>query len=227
MSVITEFTVPAGAFALEHTLETLTDATVEVERLATHSREWVMPFLWVATDEDDLETLETTLRNDPSVDDCTVLDSDSNVHYFTVDWAEPVQHLVDQIVDRHGVMQEAEAANGTWYLKLQFVDREALEEFQTFFHEQGYAFELQRMYPGSAPKEREYDLTPEQREVLVTALRMGYFEVPRDAQIEDLSAALDISTNAVSERLRRATGNLTRNALAVSLPASADVAVER
>ncbi|USZ72477.1 helix-turn-helix domain-containing protein [Natronosalvus halobius] len=227
MSVITEFTVPAGAFALEHTLETLTDATVEVERLATHSREWVMPFLWVASDEDGLETLETTLRNDPSVDDLTLLDSDSNVHYFNVDWAEPVQELVDQIVDRHGVMQEAEAADGTWYLKLQFVDREALEEFQTFFHEQGYAFELQRMYPGSAPKEREYDLTPEQREALVTALRMGYFEVPREAQIEDLSEALGISTNAVSERLRRATGNLTSNALAVSLPSSVDVAVER
>lgn len=60
---------------------------------------------------------------------------------------------------------------------------------------------------------REYNLMAEQREVLITAEEKGYFSVPRDAQIEDIAAELDISPNAVSERLRRATGNLTRNTL--------------
>lgn len=115
-------------------------------------------------------------------------------------------------------MQEAEAVDRTWYLKLQFVDQEALEEFQTYFNERGYAFELQRMHHGTVPKEREYDLTPEQHEALVTALGMGYFSVPRDAQIEELADELGISTNAVSERLRRATGALTENTLPVSRP---------
>ncbi|MFU8866475.1 helix-turn-helix domain-containing protein, partial [Natronococcus sp.] len=93
-----------------------------------------------------------------------------------------------------------------------------LEEFQAYFREREYGFEVQRLYRGIEPKERRYDLTPEQREVLTTAQEMGYFEVPRETQIEELAAALDISTNSVSQRLRRATDNLVRNSLTVSTP---------
>lgn len=214
MSVITEFTVPAAAFGLQHTFETVPDATIEIERLATHSREWVMPFLWVSSD--DLDAAERALRDDPSIDELQVIDATETVGEFNAKWSEGVQELVDQIIDQHGIMQEAEAANGTWYLKLKFVDQDAVSEFQTYFREREYDFELQRLYEGTPPKEQEYDLTPEQREVLVTALETGYFSVPRNAQSSDLADELDISTNAVSERLRRATGNLTRNILTIS-----------
>lgn len=216
MSVTTEFTVPAETFALEHTFETLPDITIEIERLATHSREWVMPFLWATGDE--FENAEPALRDDPTVDEVRTIDVESGGGYFNVRWNEDVQELVDQIVDRHGIMREANATDGLWHLKLQFVDRDALEEFQTFFREEEYSFELERLYDGTAPGEREYDLTPEQHEVLVTALEMGYFAIPRDAQIGELAEELGISTNAVSQRLRRATGNLTRTTLAVSPP---------
>lgn len=50
------------------------------------------------------------------------------------------------------------------------------------------------------------------------ALERGYFSVPRDAQIGDLADELGVSTNAVSQRLRRAMENLTRNTLAVAPP---------
>lgn len=216
MSVITEFTIPADTFALEYTFNTVPDTKIEIERLATHSREWIMPFLWAIND--DLDAVKTAFENDPCIDEFQLLDTKATTGYFNVHWTEDVQQLVDQIVDQHGIMQEAEAVNGTWYLKLQFVDQNALKEFQTYFHKQGYSFELQRMHTGIASKEREYDLTPEQREALVTALEMGYFSIPRETQIEDLAEELDISTNAVSERLRRATGNLSRNLLTVSLP---------
>lgn len=216
MSVITEFTIPAEAFALERTFEVVPDVTIEVERLATHSREWIMPFLWARGD--DLETIETALRNDPCIDDLRTIDLDENVGYFNVFWSEEIQTLVDQIVDQHGIMQEADATDGRWYFKLQFVDQSALKEFQEYFREQNHSFELERLYDGTEPKEREYDLTREQRDTLVTALEMGYFAIPRDAQIDDLASELEISTNAVSERLRRATGNLTRNTLTVSPP---------
>lgn len=216
MSVITEFTIPVETFALEQTFDTVPDVKIEIERLATHSREWVMPFLW-ATNEN-IDSVETALQNDPCIDELELLDKDGRIGYFNVHWTEDVQQLIDQIVDQHGIMQEAEAVNGMWYLKLQFVDQEALEEFQTYFHEQGYTFELHRMHSGTAPKESEYDLTPEQRETLVTALEMGYFSVPRETQTKELAEELGISTNSTSERLRRASGNLTRNTLTVSLP---------
>lgn len=219
MSIIAEFTLPASAFALERTLREVPDLTVEIERLATHSREWVMPFLWATSD--DLEAVETALREDPSVEDLRAIDVAGSVGYFSIEWDEEVQSLVDQVVDQHGIMQEAEATDGHWYFKLQFIDQASLKDFQQYFRDRGHTFELERLYDGTAPKEREYDLTPAQREVLIAALELGYFSVPRVAQIDDLAQELDISTNAVSQRLRRATGNLARNTLTVSTPKGA------
>lgn len=216
MSLITEFTLPADAFALESTFNTVPDVQIEIERLATHSREWIMPFLWAT--HDDLDAVKRALRDDPSIDELEEMDSPDDVGEFNIQWNEDIQHLVDQIIDQHGIMQEAEAIGGTWYFKLKFVDQDALAEFQSYFGDRGYEFELQRLYDGTAPKEREYDLTPGQREVLVTALESGYFSIPRDAQIQDLADELEVSTNAVSQRLRRATRNLTENTLLISPP---------
>lgn len=216
MSVVAEFTIPADGFALEHTFEAVPDATVEIERLATHSREWVMPFLWVTSD--DLEAVERALEDDPDVDGVRTLNVADGIGYFNVHWSERIQELIDLIVDQRGIMQEAEAKNGRWYLKLKFVDRTILEEFQAYFRERDYTFELQRLHQGVEPKKRRYDLTPGQQEVLTIAQEMGYFEVPRETQIEELAAELDISTNSVSQRLRRATDNLVRNSLTVSPP---------
>lgn len=216
MSVVAEFTISADAFALEHTFEAVPDATVEIERLATHSREWVMPFLWVTSD--DLEAVERALEADPDIEEVRTLNLADGVGYFNVHWSEDLQRLIDEIVDQHGIMQEAEAKEGVWYLKLKFVSESVLEEFHTYFRDREYDFELQRLHRGIEPKERRYDLTPEQREVLATARKMGYFEVPRETQIEELATALNISTNSVSQRLRRATDNLVGNTLTVSTP---------
>lgn len=211
MTVITEFTIPAEAFALARTLEAVPDATIEIERHATHSREWIMPFLWTTGEAAD--TVESALRADPTVDDVTRVGQVGDIAQFTVTWDSSFQKLIDDIVDRQGIIQEAEAANGQWYLKLKFVDRDAVREFQAYFDEHGYPFELERLSDETALKEREYDLTPAQRDALVTALEMGYFDVPRKTQIGALAAELGISTSAVSQRLRRGTRNLTRNTL--------------
>ncbi|MFP8958550.1 helix-turn-helix domain-containing protein [Natrialbaceae archaeon A-CW3] len=216
MSIITEFTVPAEAFALEHTFDAVSETTIEVERLATHSREWVMPFLWVYSDN--LDAVESAIQTDPTVSDVTVLDRTDEFAYVNVHWDESVQELIDQIVDRHGIMEEAGARDGTWHLRIRFVDRGFLEEFQAYFDERGYSFELNRLYDGSETKKRKFGLTPVQHETLVTALEMGYFDVPRNAQIGELAAELGVSTNAVSQRLRRATSNLTSNVLDISPP---------
>lgn len=46
-------------------------------------------------------------------------------------------------------------------------------------------------------------LTDRQREILDTAVEVGYYEVPRRATHEDIAAALDLSTTTVGEHLRK------------------------
>jgi len=58
--------------------------------------------------------------------------------------------------------------------------------------------------------ESKLELTDKQREVLDTAREMGYFEVPRDATAAEIAEELDISPQAVSERMRRAISALEK-----------------
>jgi len=51
---------------------------------------------------------------------------------------------------------------------------------------------------------KQWDITPAQEASLRYALRMGYFQVPRQATAQEVADALEISKTAFLERLRRA-----------------------
>lgn len=46
-------------------------------------------------------------------------------------------------------------------------------------------------------------LTAKQREMMIAAAEMGYFEVPRQVGLESVASEIGISSQAASERLRR------------------------
>lgn len=209
MSVIGEFTVPAESFALPEALTAAPAVTVEAERLATHSTMEVLPFLWA--DGGDHETFHDDLAADPTVVRATVADETEGGTLFKVHWHDRVPELVDEMVDHHATIVEASGRDGEWRLKLRFVEESQVTEFREHFA--GRRFEVRRLYHPTAPHQREYDLTAEQHAALVAALQSGYFGVPREASVEDLGDELGISANAVSQRLRRGSANLVRNAL--------------
>jgi DNA-binding CsgD family transcriptional regulator len=209
MSLVAEFSVPTDDFALDSALDAVPEIRVEVERLATHSREWVMPFVWATGG--DLDAFEEALTDDETVADARILDRFGDGALFLVEWVEPVESLVDSMVGGHAVVQEA-VADDEWFLKLRFAEECHLSSFRDHF---GSDFELHRKYRTSEPRSVEFGLTPQQRETLVVASRRGYFAVPRSATVEDIAAELDISANSVSQRLRRAHDTLVRNTLLI------------
>ncbi|NUB92220.1 helix-turn-helix domain-containing protein [Haloterrigena sp. SYSU A558-1] len=54
------------------------------------------------------------------------------------------------------------------------------------------------------------DVTPKQWEALEVAVEQGYFDCPRETDLETLAATLSISKSAVSQRLRAAESTLLR-----------------
>ncbi|WP_137284828.1 helix-turn-helix domain-containing protein [Halorussus salinisoli] len=210
MSFVAEFSVPADDFALGSALAAVPEMQVEVERLATHSREWVMPFLWAS--EGDLDAFEDAMADDETVAEVTTLDRLDGTGLYMVEWSESVERRVDAMVDKHAIVQQA-VADRDWFLKLRFSDEDRLSAFRDHFESE---FELHRKYRTTEPKHGEFGLTPEQRETLVLASELGYFSVPREATVEDIADRLDISTNSVSQRLRRAHDALVRNTLVVN-----------
>ncbi|UPW01122.1 helix-turn-helix domain-containing protein [Halorussus gelatinilyticus] len=209
MSLVAEFSVPTGDFALDSALDAMPEMRIEVERLATHSREWVMPFVWATGG--DLDDFESAMADDETVADVETLDRFEDGALYLVEWSETVESLVDEMIDRHAVVQEA-AADDEWFFKLRFSEEQHLSSFRDHF---GSNFELHRKYRASEPRHGEFGLTSEQRETLVVASELGYFAVPRSATVEDIAAELDISANSVSQRLRRAHDALVCNTLRI------------
>jgi len=56
---------------------------------------------------------------------------------------------------------------------------------------------------------RDAVLTNRQHEVLAHALDAGFFDIPREATVDDVAAAFDVSKSTASDTLRRAQRNLT------------------
>ncbi|MFB6270658.1 MAG: helix-turn-helix domain-containing protein, partial [Halobacterium sp.] len=56
-------------------------------------------------------------------------------------------------------------------------------------------------------------LTDRQREVVETAVDLGYYDVPRTAGQDDVAAELDCASSTVAEHLRKAEAALARAAV--------------
>lgn len=213
MSVVVEVSVPAESFALADALAAEPDVALEAERVASHSPEWALPFLW-ATGGDDESFLEA-MRGDSTVENVVVIErADADVLYG-VEWSDPVQELITEMIDKHAIILEARAQGADWHLRLRFTTEGEVTSFREYFEERGRRFEVLMLTRPDAPRQREYGLTEGQYEALVTVLREGYFDVPRAVTIEELADAIGISSNAVSQRLRRATTNLVRHTLEI------------
>jgi predicted DNA binding protein len=109
------------------------------------------------------------------------------------------------------------AAHGDerWSFTVRFRGHNDLTRFHQFYQSHDYPVRVDRIYtPDDVSRiEFGFGLTPEQRETLLLAVEDGYFSVPRETTLEDISEEQAISRQAVSERLRRATETVLRKSL--------------
>lgn len=85
---------------------------------------------------------------------------------------------------------------------------EALGERVREYEAAGATVLLRAMSDYEGPDDPLDATTPRQREVLETAFKLGYFDVPREATTEAVGDALDLDPSTVREHLQRAQRNL-------------------
>ncbi len=94
-----------------------------------------------------------------------------------------------------------------WF-EFEFVaDRSKIDNLFNFFDREKFKIQLRRI----SHFRRKKILTEKQREVLNHLLQVGYFEIPRKKSMTEISRALNISTSALSEMLRRIQKKLAMN----------------
>lgn len=211
MSVLTGFTVPGEDFLMGWTLDRVPDARVEIERVAVE-HENVTPYLWAASD--DFESFEAALDDDPTVADHATLESHDGYRLYRVSWELHTEGIVYAISEADATILEATSDDAGWSVELLFPDDGSLSAFQDYAAAHDLSFELEWLHHSSHPEALgKYGVTDEQRAALVTAYRLGYFEVPGEVSLGDLADDLGISKNAASARLHRGYANLVENTL--------------
>ncbi|RBI62533.1 DNA-binding protein [halophilic archaeon] len=216
MGTIVVGRTPASDFALEATLDRVQGVEFEIERVVAPEAGQVMPYVWAAADSDQADELERALSDDPTTDDVERLADLGDEWLYRMEWVERIRFVVHVLVDAQGTIMDAVGKDEEWWLRVLFPDRDSLSATYDFCETNDVPFDVDQIYRlEAAPRRSQYGLTEEQYEALVTAFEHGYYEVPRSVSGEELAAELDISHQALSERLRRAYRNLVSRTIIV------------
>lgn len=202
MSVILEFSILATDFQLGDVLAGPPDMQIELERVVP-TRDMIMPFVW-ATGESQAEFAEM-VRSHSSVSEFLELDGIGESRLYRIEWKEPPIDLIEGVSSADAVVLESRG-NEEWSFRLRFPDHEKLSAFHNYIIEHDIPVHIDRTYTLSETTEHghRFDLSQEQHEALMLALRNGYFETPSQANLDDLADELGITRQALSHRIRRA-----------------------
>ena len=177
---------------------------IEFERIIP-LREGVLPFFWVNTT--DATAFENQLTGHTEVADLQrIAEHDDRVLYRAT-WSNDINGVISSLRETNGSVLEGEGDHECWRFRIRFPDRDALQSFVDLTAEKGIEVTVRAVFHPHHP-ETDRKLSETQKETLLLAYERGYFDVPREASLGDLSAEFDISTQAVSQRIRRGTANL-------------------
>lgn len=211
MSVILEFTVENEQFSLGRVLSGPPPMQIDLERIVP-TENTVMPFLWVTGD--DFEAFEQKVARHPYVKEFVALDRVENSTLYRGLWRGNNDDLIRGITEADGTILESQS-NERWEFRLRLPDHDKLSQFHNFCTDHGIAIHIVRTYTVTERTEsvKQFGLSDEQREALILGLREGYFDTPSQVSLDELADTLGISQQAISNRIRRGTKQVLREAL--------------
>ena len=206
MTLIADFYLETPV--LRTALAAVPELDVSVEQQTLRDSKPFALALWVSGGG--FEAFEAGLADDATVAAATVLAEVGDHRLYQVELTESGERYMTYHAwaDLDSVFVSADWAGHGWWVRIRFPDRDCLRQYVEYCEERGLTFDLRQLYDARGPESDSFGLTDPQRETLRTAAEMGYYEVPRRVELEDLAEVLGVSRQAVSERLRRATGTL-------------------
>lgn len=201
MSVIAEFSIAAEDFILGKALQGSSGLTAEVETMVPVDS-GTIPYFWV--DGEDLDEFEGVLAAEDDLLSYEAVDELDGRTLYRAEWDHSADTFVEAMVDYDVVLLEASGDAERWLFRLRFPDAHTLSEFHTRCREDGVDVTVERMFNPIEPTMTDTNpMTDSQRNLIQRAHEEGYFEVPRKITLAELAEQLDVSDQAVNERLRR------------------------
>lgn len=208
--IVTEVSIPSDAFAVGNVLHGHSDILIDLTKFVPTGQSFI-PYFWAETE--DVTTFEECVRSDDRVESLTALDTTGNRTLYKIEWAIDVDGFITTVAAHDLLIEDARGTEDRWKFRLRGYDRENFASFQQTLLDEGIPLHVHRIWSPKAPGDEPYGLTETQRETLELAFNDGYFDVPRNASLDDLGEQLDVSRQSVSRRIRQGVHNLLGSTL--------------
>ncbi|MFC4438338.1 MULTISPECIES: helix-turn-helix domain-containing protein [Natrialbaceae] len=206
MTTIAELTLSPDDFALGETIRSLPELELRVESVVVEDSTRTAPLVWFCGV--DCDAVEEALEADSSVDEFDgLLEQPEDAEWlYRIRYADETGSVCNAIHANDGTVLEVRMNDGQWTLRLLFPHREGLSNAVDDIEEYDARVDVKRMVEADQDGDLEMTatLTEPQQEAIAEAYRQGYYDVPREISLEELARELEISHQALSERLRRA-----------------------
>lgn len=202
MGTVVDATVPTDQFALSDTFQEVPEAEFETVRVVAQQEGYVIPFLWASAPE--MDELHRALEEDATTADVQRLVEGEERSLYQIKWQARIRVIIYILGIEKGALLGAEGKDGRWELRVLFPDHDSVSSTYEFCREYGIDLSIRRVKGiGESIDRNEEGLTQEQYEALAAGFESDYYRVPRERSQEELADELDISHQALSERLRR------------------------
>jgi predicted DNA binding protein len=211
MSRVAEFSIPADDFPLGHLFETLSDVTIEIERVVP-TNEAILPYFWVRNVP--VNRVRATLEAQGALKSFSVVDDLGKQGLVRAIWDPDVEGVFTGIVEKDLTLLSATGTQEEWRFEFRAESPDQIGAFQQYCADHGINIKLIRLHGvGGEDATGQYSLTSEQREALLVAFNCGYFEFPRETTLDELATELEIARQSFADRLRRGYKNLIGDTL--------------
>ncbi|MDL5360892.1 helix-turn-helix domain-containing protein [Halalkalicoccus sp. NIPERK01] len=210
MAIRVGVSLSAEAFALSETFRSHPTLDCTVEPVVGHPEGWSVGLVWFDTGD---ETIDATLKADPSVERADPITDDDGKRLYRLWWAESAREALSVLAGESGTILRAHASDGRWRFRVLFPERETASRAHERAEDAGIELDITHVASVEANRTRRYGLTEDQRTTLLAAIERGYYDIPRTVTMGEFASELDISHQALSERLRRAHRTLVESTL--------------
>lgn len=162
----------------------------------------------------DLDRFETGLERDHTIGSFKRVIELGDEAIYRFEYSADATVFSGAITGVDGISLEWVNDGTAWTVRVWLPERQALASLWEYASEHGIEFSLERVTDSTAGGESDHGVTPNQREAILLALEMGYFEEPRGATMSEVATELGISQPAAGGRLRRGLRRLVVNTLA-------------
>jgi predicted DNA binding protein len=152
---------------------------------------------------EDFAQFEAALKKDHTITSFERISDLETEAVYRFEYGPEAKIFSKTISDVDGISLDWKNQGTAWIVRVWLPNRGALASLCQSAVDSDIDLSLERVRDYASLGGFKPDLTTSQRETLLLALEMGYFEEPRAVKLEDIAAELDISQPAAGGRIRR------------------------